>query len=160
MALSLQRPMDRNALTGDGHRQHLSRRGDAGSTSSTPGGTPLSVTVPTQHGGRQPRAPARRSGLTWAAEEGFLLPGGASNTRATKTSKRGVRPWTTHFAERLPREILFDKVAQGELTRRRFAQLAAMMLGGAPVLLRAGGAVGSGQGAGVGQLGRRRDHGL
>ncbi|MDQ0471657.1 ABC transporter substrate-binding protein [Labrys wisconsinensis] len=37
-------------------------------------------------------------------------------------------------------EILFDKVARGELTRRRFTQLAAMILGGAPVLLRAGGA--------------------
>ncbi|ABR59611.1 ABC transporter substrate-binding protein [Sinorhizobium medicae] len=37
-------------------------------------------------------------------------------------------------------EILADKVKRGEMTRRRFAQLAAMLVAGAPLALRAGGA--------------------
>jgi len=37
-------------------------------------------------------------------------------------------------------EILADKVKRGEMTRRRFAQLAAMLVAGAPLALRTGGA--------------------
>ena len=37
-------------------------------------------------------------------------------------------------------EILSDKVKRGEMSRRRFTQLAAMLLAGAPMALRAGGA--------------------
>ncbi|MDQ0471658.1 ABC transporter ATP-binding protein [Labrys wisconsinensis] len=74
MALSLQQPMDRNALPAT----------VAGSTYLggatrldlvTPGGTPLSVTVPTSTAAAS-LAPGAPVWATWAADQGFLLPGG------------------------------------------------------------------------------------
>ena len=57
-------------------------------------------------------------------------------------------------------EILAGKVERGEISRRRFTQLAAMLFAGAPFALRAGAASAADQTACPGQLGRRRDEGL
>ncbi len=53
-------------------------------------------------------------------------------------------------------DILAGKVERGEISRRRFAQLAATMLAGAPFALRAGARPSRRETARPGQLGRRR----
>ena len=100
----------------------------------TRGGTRLTVTLPAE-AAASALAGGRDVWVTWPVTKGFLLP----EDRRRAACSNGSTMMNDAF-EKDCLEILAGKARRGGLSRRQFAQLAAIALGGAPLALRSTGA--------------------